>query len=616
MKKRIITVNSRDFVITQSRGAAREADLPALQSRIAADARDHNALSLLGRAYFDMGKLDDAVDALTLAIEINADEASYHNQLGQCFYALKNSAEAMRHALEALRLDNRFAEAHLTAGFALIEMKKPREAVAHFNAALKINPVFHDAYIGIGRSYSLMGWHDKALRCMERARKLRPDDSMIHVVIGEVLESAKRYEEAIACFRTALELDAENASTHVGLADTLVVMGKLKESITHTKRAVELNPGNLAQLINSLVQSGHEVDEETLELAEKMLDDPKSNELGAVEGFMFALARYYDKAGNYGRSIALLKEGGKRVKQRKNIAYSAAETDKATDRIIEVFTEENIRRLSRGGLSDDTPIFVLGMMRSGTTLVEQILSSHPQVHGAGELSFMQHLCERFDARFGKPFPENFWEMNEASCNFLARQYLQYLRVLAPESKYIVDKMPHNFRFIGAIKSMLPNARIIHCVRNPIDTCLSGYQQLFAADHPQTYDLGDLGHYYCAYSRLMRHWNTLFADSIHDVVYEELVSNPEAGTRKLLDACGLPFDEACLSFFSQERPVATASYFQVRHPVYRDSVEKWKRYEPYIGELIQSLSPCLEHPLAKSSLIDMVRNPLLLHGVNP
>jgi tetratricopeptide (TPR) repeat protein len=598
VNKKIITAGSRRFVLTMSyrhgeHDQADAPDIPALLARVSADATDHQALFQLGLAYRRLDRFTDSVDAFSRAIAIHAEEAAYHLQLGRSCLALQQFTEALSHCREALRLDPQNAGALVASGLACKELNLPNQALGHFHAALKIDPALVRAYVGVGQTYSQMGWHDKALRCLERAERLLPDNAWIQTEIGHALEQAERFEEAIARFERAIALDDTYAAAHASLSTTLVVMGRLPEAMVHARRAVDLWSGALAHLINSLVQTGQPVPAEIITQAETILADTNEREPRVREPLLYAMARYYDRAADYGRAMALLGEGGRLVRQRQRSPYSADQAERAVDRIIEVFSKKNIRRLSAGGIFDNTPIFVLGMMRSGTTLVEQILSSHPLVHGAGELPFLRNLCANFDARLGRAFPENFLEMSKEVSGFLGRQYLLRLRALAPEAERIVDKMPANYELIGAIKCLLPKATIIHCRRNPLDTCLSNFQQLFAAPHPATYDLTDLGRFYCGYSRLMEHWRRLFGESIHEVVYEELIANPEAEARRLLAASGLPYDEACLSFFRQERPVRTASYFQVRRPLHRESVGKWQRYQPYIEELIHALAPCLE-----------------------
>lgn len=568
---KIITAGSRQFVITTSTtlgpGQANEADIPALLAHVAADPTDHRALSLLGRAYLSADRFTEAGDAFTRALAINPGEASYHLHLGRSCLGLWQCSEAMRHCREALNLDPQCAEAYLVMGSSCQELDRFHEAIGHFHAALKIDAALARAYVGVGHCYSEMGWHDKALRCLERAERLQPDSAWMQTEIGRVLEHAERFEEAIARFHAAIAQDETFGPAHAALSTTLVVLGRFPEAMRHAEQAVALGPGHLANPINALVQTGQPVPAETITRAEQMLADAKE--------------------GN-----PLLTEGGTLVRQRQGRAYSAEQADAMVDRLIATFSDETVRRLSGGGLADATPIFVLGMMRSGTTLVEQILSSHPLDHGAGELNFLRQLCTHFDSGAGRSFPENFLEMGPEACGFLGSQYVQHLRALAPEATHIVDKMPANYSLIGAIRCLLPKATIIHCRRHPVDTCLSYFQQLYASPHPETYSLEDPGRSYCAYSRLMEHWRALFADSIHEVVHEELVATPEAEARKLFSACGLPFIDDCLSFFRQERPVRTASSFQVRRPVYRDSSGKWQRYQPYIEELIQTLAPCL------------------------
>jgi hypothetical protein len=244
--------------------------------------------------------------------------------------------------------------------------------------------------------------------------------------------------------------------------------------------------------------------------------------------------------------------------------------------------------LRGGGNLSDLPIFVLGMPRSGTTLVEQIIASHPDVHGAGELLDLQSITRRVVSGTGG-FPGNILALDSVAMNKWADDYVAGLRKHSPDARYITDKMPNNFWFVGLIHLMLPNARIIHVKRNPVDTCLSCFTKLFSGTLNQTYDLSELGRYYVDYSRLMDHWRKVLpAGAFLDVQYEDVIADQETEARRMIDFCGLDWNDACIDFYKNKRSVGTASVTQVRRPIYKSSVERWRHYEKFLGPLLDTL----------------------------
>jgi hypothetical protein len=266
------------------------------------------------------------------------------------------------------------------------------------------------------------------------------------------------------------------------------------------------------------------------------------------------------------------------------------------------FTSAKLRELGLGAKvpADPTsprPIFILGMPRSGTTLTEQILASHPDVHGAGELHDLLTIVQRPTAQAAAAasmpapgFPDNLMHATAQTLSLWGAEYRGRLRQRAPDARCITDKMPANFFALGLISAMLPEARIVHVRRNPLDTCLSNFMHLFNAGQEHTYDLAELGSYYADYARLMEHWRTVLpAGSFLEVQYEDIVADLEGQARRLIDYCGLAWDDACLDFHRNTRDVRTASLMQVRQPLYRGSVERWRRYEEFLAPLRAALA---------------------------
>jgi hypothetical protein len=273
--------------------------------------------------------------------------------------------------------------------------------------------------------------------------------------------------------------------------------------------------------------------------------------------------------------------------KRATFEYDANAVTRHFDAIRRTFDRNTLERLRGAGDASTVPIFVLGMPRSGTTLTEQILASHPDVHGAGELPDLLAIAQR--PVNGAGYPGNILALDRAQLTVWGADYVAGLRRHAPGAKHITDKMPANFFAVGLIHLMLPHAKIIHVNRNPVDTCLSCFTRLFNRKQNQTYDLAELGRYYVDYVRLMNHWRALLpAGAFLDVRYEDIVADPETQARRLLDHCGLEWNAACLDFHKHRRSIRTASVTQVRQPIYKTSVERWRHYEKYLGPLLDAL----------------------------
>jgi hypothetical protein len=307
----------------------------------------------------------------------------------------------------------------------------------------------------------------------------------------------------------------------------------------------------------------------------------------------FAQAKAYADLKDHKRSFERLLSGN--ALKRAKIHYDEAAALGLFDRIEAVFSAKLLREKEKpgGGDPSSVPIFVLGMPRSGTTLVEQILASHPQVHGAGELKTFNDVVLEVRGPGGQtiPYPDFVPGLDARALGQIGARYLAEIKKLAPDAPHITDKMPSNYYFAGLIHLALPHARIVHTVRDPVDTCISCFSKLFTAEQNHTYDLAELGRYHRRYQKLMEHWRRVLPPGrILDVRYEEVVGDLEGQARRILAHCGLPWDARCLSFHATDRPVRTASASQVRQPIYNSAVGRWRVYEEFLGPLLAALGP--------------------------
>jgi len=359
----------------------------------------------------------------------------------------------------------------------------------------------------------------------------------------------------------------------------------MEEAHASFRRAIAVKP-DFVEAYRHLVtsQKNTEYNREMKQM-EALLERPDLSDREKVQ-INFGLAKAFEDLQQYEKSFTFVQEGN-RLK-RLSFDYSTAQDEANFNRLKSFFDRPFFDTRKDWGCQDKTPFFIIGMPRSGTSLVEQILASHPLVVGAGELMDLSTVCHRHDNKNNKAFPESVLELGMEDFSSIGADYVERLRIHSPSSSYITDKLPGNFQLVGMIKTILPNARVIHCRRDPIDTSLSIFKNYFLGEHPYAYEMTELGAYHKLYLDLMAHWHGVLPGFVHDIQYEDLVSDPENQIRRLLEACGLPFDEACLSFYKTERPVRTVSVVQVRQPMYKNSVQAWKRYENQLQPLITAL----------------------------
>lgn len=578
-----------------------------------ADPRHADSLHLAGMIAHQRGQQDIAVSMIRQAIAIQPNVAAFHSNLGSVLQAQGGIEEAAACFTRALSLQPDWAEVHSNLGNVLQSLGRLEEAVAHQQRALALNPGLAEAWSNLGNVRYQQGKLADAVTCFYRALALKPGYVDAQNNLGAALLRQDRVEEAVGHFELALALNPGYAAAHNNLGNAFLKQARLDEAQTHYERALRINPdyanahNNLGNVLKEKGQFeaamahyeraiGIQPDyaEAYLNRSEIKRFTPGDADLGALEKLAvsgalptdkalfvhFARAKALDDVGDYSGAWKHLVQAN--ALKRVEIEYPESRALEFLDRIREVFEPGLIERLRGTGDPSTTPIFVVGMPRSGSTLIEQILASHPQIHGAGELPILE--------RTENPnFPEHILELNAGELRRLGEAYLAQLPQVPDGIIRIVDKLPGNFMRIGLIRLMLPNARIIHTLRDPLDTCLSCYFKLFTNGLYFTYDLGELGRYYQSYSRLMSHWHSVLpGGAMLDVRYEDVVEDLEGEARRLIDYCGLDWDERCIGFYRNRRPVRTASSVQVRQPLYRSSLARWRHYESGLGALIEAL----------------------------
>ena len=406
--------------------------------------------------------------------------------------------------------------------------------------------------------------------------------------LGAVCQELARTGEATAAYETALALDPGSIPVLSNLAVLAQQLGDRGRAAALYRRLLDLAP-NEAEAHHDLAQvKKFTNDDPDLAAMRRLRADPGLDRQSAMY-LDFGLAKAHDDLGDFGRAFRHMAAANRAKRQ--TLTFDLRFEEKLVDRLIEQFTAERIETLSGGGFDTSAPIFVLGMPRSGTTLIEQILASHSDVAGAGELNLLGDSVAAEPAfAGGARYPEALAEMTAGCLRDLGETYADGLQARSPGAARITDKMPRNHYFIGVIALALPGARIVHCRRSPLDTCLSCYSKHFPKGQLFSYDLAELGAYYRLYDRLMAHWHEVLPGRVLDVQYEDVVAEPEPQIRRILAACELSWQDDCLQFHRTERPVMTASAGQVREPLYDRSVGRWKAYENDLGPLIEALGP--------------------------
>ena len=543
----------------------------------------------MGDALKQQGKLDEAGVCYRKALALKPDYAEAHNNLGAALEIQGKQDEAITCYQKAIELKPDYVKAHCNLGFALLCLEQYDSAEQHFEAAFRASPDCPEAHVGAAmlhhKKYKQLPEAEKAAR---KAIALGHDKPDVHTLLGTIYTEMGKPEQANESYAKALKLDADDFGALLARGDLYMETGDFRQAEECFSRIVSNGTPlqklsarcHLAQV--KKVRAGDENMAALLAAAEGMKSLPPSM---AID-LHFALGKGYDDTGDYAKAMEYFKQGG--ALRRKKGEYDPDANDRKLDRLIEIFNPSSIERLRGGGDPSRLPIFVLGMPRSGTTLTEQIIASHPDVYGAGELVDLTMIAARpTDA--DAFFPDNLKALTPQLLVAWGADYIGGLKKIAPDASRITDKMPGNHLVIGLIHLMLPNAKIIHVNRSPVDTCLSCFTKLFNYGHEYSYDLHELGRYYAGYARLMQHWRDVLPEGAFlDVQYEELVADTETQSRRLINYCGLEWNEACLNFHEAKRSVRTASMTQVRQPIYKSSVERWRNYEGSIGSLLEAL----------------------------
>jgi predicted O-linked N-acetylglucosamine transferase (SPINDLY family) len=584
---------------------------------LAVDPRHADSLHLLGVVSHQVGRDDAALDLIGKAIALNDRVADYHCNIGSALCGLGRSEEGLAHYMRAIALDPRHALACNNLGNALVDRGNLAEGEARLRRAVDLKPDYHEAHYNLGNALAAQDRLDEAVAHYRRAIALAPRFANAHNNLATTLEKQGRSQEAATEFARVLEMEPQHASAHYNLGNLLRANAEYEAAIGHYKqalasrpdfadawnnmgvalaergdleaarqayqRSVEAEPARAAYHRNLAVHKRFEPGDPQLAVLEELARNPHRVPEHEQIDLRFALGKAYADLKQHERSFGHLLAGN--ALKRTQIAYDESAAMAYMGRIRATFGAELMRAKAGAGNPSPTPVFIVGMPRSGTTLIEQIIASHPSAAGAGELFDLDNI-----ARSVPGFPDTVSGMSAEELGQLGARYVAATQAVAPAAGRVADKMPWNFHFCGLIHLALPNARIIHARRDAIDTCLSCFSILFDGNsNLYTYDLGELGRFYRAYESLMAHWRAILPPGVMlEVQYEDVVADLEAQARRIVAHCGLAWDDACLAFHKTRRPVRTSSVAQVRQPIYNSSVGRWRPYRHHLRPLFDGL----------------------------
>lgn len=580
----------------------------------------------LAEAQLLQGKIDSAIASLRSALKHNPSSQGTQLRLGELLAMLGRGVEADdvfqkafdddpdRTALveamdlgrsgkqsqakeiyrDILRRNPEHVDALRLMGVLCTKEENYSDAEAYFRRVVEIAPDFWTAWINLGAALNEQQKFSKAEDAYRKALSLRPGNVHALEKLGANAMNEGRMEDAVAWLNQALEIDADHFPALLVLGHALKTIGDQDEAIEAYRRCAAVKPdfGEVYWSLANLKTYRFEADEiKQMETQLKALaPGPQAEE--ADVSFNFALGKSFEDRKDYRKAFEHYAAGN--MKKRLNVSYDPIELETQVDRVMDVFSKTFFNARQGQGCPEDAPIFIVGLPRSGSTLLEQVLASHSQVEGTAELHYLLRLAtdtgvNRVD---GIKYPQSILELKPYQLEGLGREYLELTEPHRTGARYFTDKLPNNFMGIGFLHAILPNAKVIDARRHPLDSCLGSFKQLFAKGQVFTYDPYDLAHYYSQYVRLMTHWDAVLPGKVLRVNYEEVVGDLETQARRIAAYCGLDWQDNMLRFHETKRAVKTASSEQVRTPLYSGSVHLWRRYEEDLGELIDYLEPVL------------------------
>jgi tetratricopeptide (TPR) repeat protein len=557
----------------------------------------------LGVTLKNLGLMDEAITSYEKAIASNPDYAEAHNNLGVTLQNLDLMDEATTSYEKAIASNPDYAEAHNNLGNIFRELEQLDAAVKSYEKVTAINPDYPEAHFNLGNTLVELGQLETAIKSYEKVIAINPNYHEAHYNLGNTLIELGQLETAIKSYEKVIAINPAHPEAYLNLGSSLQQLGKLDQAIKCYEKAISIRPNYSGAYYNLSYLKKYTTSDPQIAKMQSLISSDDITQSGRID-LCFALAKVNENLDNQDELFKYLHEGNRLLKHELNYSLDRSKTLFSTVKEIFSTPYPDIEKSLSSEPSTFKPIFIVGMPRSGSTLVEQIISSHPAVHGAGEFQDLRSLIapilsddliqgsEIASTSIGsnKIYLSSKASLPEAAFLSLRKQYLDALAKLNVSESVITDKSLLNFRFIGFILTAFPEAKIVHMKRDARAICWSIYKSNFRSKgNGYSYNFDDLAGFYGLYSDLMDFWHQLFPDRIYDMCYEDLTTNQEEETRKLLEYCELEWDDNCLSFHKNKRAVKTASAIQVREKMYQGSSEAWKKYEIHLKPLIKALS---------------------------
>jgi len=573
-------------VIATSRGRPEHA-IQLIERAMGVLANYPDAHLNLGNAHHVAGRPQKAIECYRRAVALKPDFAIAHSSLGRELNGVSAFTEALPHCERAIALEPRMAEAWLHAGIAMQGLGRLGDAQAALHQALSLRQNFAKALERLGLIAIEEARFEQASEWYDRVVALRPNDARAYRLLAVALFRSGRTEAALAQFRRVVELEPAFAGGWTSFGWAYRALGRFGEATSCFRRALSIDPDD-AEAHRSLAATGEQCAEESeLErLRAQLADEAKPPGDRVAAGF--AAGDFLDRADRFDEAFTCYAQANSLARQallKSGRAYDPDAMVRRVDHLIAAYSPDALATATAAASESERPVFIVGMPRSGTTLVEQILASHSQVFGAGELTEIAEISRQLPFPQGEPEAIRQWAV---AAKPLGRAYLDHLDTIDWTSARMTDKQPDNLLHLGLIATLFPAARVILCERDPRDICLSNYFQLFAGGNPWSYDLAECGHRYRQIARLTEHWRAVLPNALYSVNYESLVADLEGEARRLVAFLGLEWEPACLEFHRTERVVITQSTWQVRQRLFTRSVGRWRRYARHLGPLIEAL----------------------------
>ena len=543
----------------------------------------------LGNALRLTGDIDGALHAYQEALTHRERYPEAYNNLGTLLQQRGQGDEAEHALRKAIAQSPRYEEAHNNLAGLYFNQKKETEALRILGDALKFAPKNPQTLLLTARIQTKRNNHHNAEQAVRLALQTKPDSPEALTLLGQILHETDRYDEAIEVLERALKATPNNPEALNFYGVALKSVGRLDEARETILKALKLNGSMFGAYANLNDLVDFSKDDELFNRMEAIFGAAKNAKADQLLPLHFAYAKALDDRGEHQRALEHYIIGGQM--KRTQLDYNEQDIFGFFDGIRAAFPKEVFTNRTYAGSDDERPVFIIGMPRSGSTLVEQIISSHPDIYGAGEVKYLSRAIGLLRDRFPTlpKYPDLMGKVTPAQLDIVAKGYITAISNGAGDAKRITDKLLTNYFFAGFIHLLFPKAKIINTMRDPVDTCLSGFTKLFKDDMPHSYDLGELGRYYGKYRELMQHWrDVLPAGVLHTVEYENVVADTEKEARALIDFLGLAWNKKCLDFHNSDRPVKTASVAQVRKPIYNTAVKRWKKYGDGLQPLVDAI----------------------------